>query len=227
MMPRKTCRALALLNLGNTSATVVVALPSDGVGGNLTNIFGGTSSSSSQQLKMAVPAQGAELFMLSDGDAEQCASAPPPPPPPAGGWKLVWSDEFDGPAGAPPNASYWSVAGVAGNGVDPTHGPVEQQLYVPEAVALDGKGHVVIETKRERCEKRLFAAICILQNMIILPGQARDKHRKSLRTRRVSQGALPRRIEPTAVVQLHLRLVAEQGQSERHVRQVGGACAAA
>ena len=81
------------------------------------------------------------------------ASAPPPPSPPSppsAGWKLVWSDEFDGPAGAPPNASYWSVAGVPGNGVDPTHGPVEQQLYVPEAVALDGKGHVVIETKRER-----------------------------------------------------------------------------
>ena len=224
-MPRKTCRALALLNLGNTSATVVVALPSDGVGGNLTNIFGGTSSSSSQQLKMAVPAQGAELFMLSDGDAEQCASAPPPPSSPSGGWKLVWSDEFDGPAGAPPNASYWSVAGVAGNGVDPTHGPVEQQLYVPEAVALDGKGHVVIETKRERCEKRLFGAILCYNRF--LPGQARDKHRNSLRTRCVSQGALPGWIEPAAVVQLHLRLVAEQGQSERHVRQVGGACAAA
>ena len=63
-------------------------------------------------------------------------------------WVMQWSDEFDGPAGSPPNASYWSLAGSPG--VDPTHGPVEQQLYVPEAVALDGDGHCVIETKRER-----------------------------------------------------------------------------
>ena len=63
-------------------------------------------------------------------------------------WELAWSDEFDGPAGSAPNASHWSVAGSAG--VDPTHGPVEQQLYVPEAVTLDGDGHCVIETKREQ-----------------------------------------------------------------------------
>ena len=157
---------------------VAVSLPSSGsgVGSNLTDIFGGTSRSiiaangdGGSRLKMAVAAQGAELFMLSDGEAEQCASAPPPPPgvpssssggssgnssSSGGGWKLVWSDEFDGPAGTPPNASYWSIAGVPHSGVDPTHGPIEQQLYVPEAVALDGAGHVVIETKRQVRERQ-------------------------------------------------------------------------
>ena len=63
-------------------------------------------------------------------------------------WELLWSDDFAGPAGSRPNPLYWSLAGT--DGVDPTHGPVEQQLYVPEAVTLDGNGHCVIETKKER-----------------------------------------------------------------------------
>jgi hypothetical protein len=156
-MPRKSCRALALLNIGNTTATAVtVTLPGSGVGSNVTNIFGGASSvaDAGGSLEIPVAAQGAELFMISDGAAEACATAPPhpsaPPPLPPTPWQLVWSDEFDGPAGAAPNASHWSVAGAPHDGVDPTHGPVEQQLYVPEAVALDGVGHVVIETKRQR-----------------------------------------------------------------------------
>lgn len=64
-------------------------------------------------------------------------------------WQLIFEDQFDGPAGAAPNASYWTLAGQH-TGIDPTHGASEQQLYTPERVKLDGAGHCVIETRRER-----------------------------------------------------------------------------
>ncbi len=68
-------------------------------------------------------------------------------------WKLVWSDEFDGQLGAPPDTAKWkfqtgSGAAIAGND--------EAEVYcaVPSAVApckanqpnayLDGKGHLVV-----------------------------------------------------------------------------------
>ncbi len=68
-------------------------------------------------------------------------------------WKLVWSDEFDGQLGAPPDAAKWKLqtgngAAIAGND--------EAEVYcaVPSQVApckpnqpnayLDGKGHLVV-----------------------------------------------------------------------------------
>ena len=53
---------------------------------------------------------------------------------------LVWSDEFDGPAGAVPDPAKWGVANYS------THGSHELQLYVAEAAALDGDGHLVLRT---------------------------------------------------------------------------------
>jgi beta-glucanase (GH16 family) len=57
------------------------------------------------------------------------------------GWKLVFSDEFDGPAGAAPDASKW-VYDLGGNG----WGNRELEIYTnkPENVSLDGKGHLAI-----------------------------------------------------------------------------------
>jgi hypothetical protein len=51
------------------------------------------------------------------------------------GWQLVWSDEFDGPAGSPPDASRWSFE-VGGHG----WGNNEEQFYTDRNVALDGAG---------------------------------------------------------------------------------------
>ena len=53
------------------------------------------------------------------------------------GWKLVWSDEFNGPAGAPPNPANWNYdlgGGGWGNG--------EAEVYTnsPNNVFQDGKG---------------------------------------------------------------------------------------
>ena len=68
-------------------------------------------------------------------------------------WKLVWSDEFDGQLGAPPDAKKWKLQ--AGNGAA-IAGNDEAEVYcaVPSDVApckanqpnayLDGKGHLVL-----------------------------------------------------------------------------------
>ena len=62
-------------------------------------------------------------------------------------WDLVWSDEFEGPAGAPPDTSRWRAdlgdgcaMGICGWGND------EKQTYTdaPENVALDGSGRLAI-----------------------------------------------------------------------------------
>lgn len=69
-----------------------------------------------------------------------CTSSPP-----AERRELVWSDEFDGPAGAPPDASRWRLqtgGGGWGNG--------ELQCYTDstENAATDGRGHLVITADR-------------------------------------------------------------------------------
>jgi beta-glucanase (GH16 family) len=63
---------------------------------------------------------------------------------------LAWSDEFDGPAGAPPDPATWgfdlgdgSAIGLAG------WGNKERQWYTDDLVnvALDGEGHLVITVR--------------------------------------------------------------------------------
>jgi beta-glucanase (GH16 family) len=65
--------------------------------------------------------------------------------------RLVWSDEFDGPAGAPPDPSFWthelgdgSASGIPGWGND------ELQHYTDatDNAALDGRGHLVVTARR-------------------------------------------------------------------------------
>ena len=53
----------------------------------------------------------------------------------------MWSDTFEGPPGAPPNASLWTAADGPGN----VH-VGQLQYYSPSAVALDGAGNLVITT---------------------------------------------------------------------------------
>ena len=61
-------------------------------------------------------------------------------------WTLVWSDEFDGPAGTPVDTAKW-VADTGGHG----WGNQERQYYtVPGANAsLDGNGRLVITARAE------------------------------------------------------------------------------
>jgi beta-glucanase (GH16 family) len=69
------------------------------------------------------------------------------------GWHLVWSDEFDGPAGSPPDASRWSFE-VGGHG----WGNNEEQFYTDRNAALDGAGALVITARREAMGARLYTS---------------------------------------------------------------------
>lgn len=82
-----------------------------------------------------------------------CASAgptatPPTDPsltPPAPTWTLAWSDDFNGPAGAPVDAAKW-VTETGGQG----WGNNELQYYTATGNAsLDGAGHLVITARAE------------------------------------------------------------------------------
>jgi beta-glucanase (GH16 family) len=65
---------------------------------------------------------------------------------PLGEWKLTWSDEFDGPAGARPDPSKW-VAETGGDG----WGNQEREYYtsLPDNASLDGSGSLVITARAE------------------------------------------------------------------------------
>jgi beta-glucanase (GH16 family) len=67
--------------------------------------------------------------------------------------ELVWSDEFDGPAGAPVDAARWSFE-LGGDG----WGNAELQFYTAENSALDGAGHLAITARREARGARAFTS---------------------------------------------------------------------
>src|ERR1700683_135199 len=60
-------------------------------------------------------------------------------------WRAVWSDEFDGITGAPPDAGKWVMERGAGG-----WGNSELQKYVADTSGafLDGKGHLVIRSSK-------------------------------------------------------------------------------
>lgn len=81
-----------------------------------------------------------------------CSSSPPPrvtapeTPTTPREWVLVWSDEFDGPAGARVDSTKW-VTETGGHG----WGNQERQYYTTSAenASLDGQGNLVITARAE------------------------------------------------------------------------------
>jgi hypothetical protein len=65
---------------------------------------------------------------------------------PASGWQLVWSDEFNGPAGTPPDPSKWN-RNLGGGG----WGNEELETYTGDLnnAFQDGKGNFVIRAMRD------------------------------------------------------------------------------
>jgi beta-glucanase (GH16 family) len=60
-------------------------------------------------------------------------------------WKLVWGDEFDGPANSPPDPSKWTYdLGAGGFG----NNELETYTSSTENVSLDGNGNLVIRAQR-------------------------------------------------------------------------------
>ncbi len=60
-------------------------------------------------------------------------------------WTLEWSDEFDGPAGQPPNPAHWTFD----IGTDWGNRQLEYDTDRPENVSLDGDGNLAITARRE------------------------------------------------------------------------------
>ena len=80
----------------------------------------------------------------SAGSASSSGVTTPPSSTPS--WTLVWSDEFDGPAGSSFDRTKWT-ADTGGSG----WGNQERELYTTrtENIALDGNGHLVITALAE------------------------------------------------------------------------------
>ncbi|MEN9509790.1 MAG: hypothetical protein RLZZ621_2353 [Gemmatimonadota bacterium] len=69
-------------------------------------------------------------------------------------WTLVWSDEFDGPSGARPNAANWT----AEIGTDWGNQQLEFDTDRPTNASLDGNGHLVITARRESYQDRAYTS---------------------------------------------------------------------
>lgn len=85
-------------------------------------------------------------FVLTTPEVEVVVTAEPTP---EGDWALVWSDEFDGEAGAPPDPANWTCE-TGGHG----WGNQEFEYYTdcPANAALSGDGELVITAKQETAE---------------------------------------------------------------------------
>jgi beta-glucanase (GH16 family) len=62
-----------------------------------------------------------------------------------GGNMPNWSDEFDGPAGTPPDTTTWTYV----DNQPPGGGNNELEYYIPEGTALDGQGRLAITARRD------------------------------------------------------------------------------
>jgi beta-glucanase (GH16 family) len=91
---------------------------------------------------------GLALASLATG----CNSQPPQ-------WNLVWQDEFEGPAGAPPDPAFWGFD-VGGGGWG--NAQLEFDTARPENASLDGLGHLVITARKEAYQGREYTSARIL-----------------------------------------------------------------
>ncbi len=81
------------------------------------------------------------MVVLSAQQQSQCACAAPKK-----NWKLVWSDEFNGPNGAPPDPKHWSIV-TGGEG----YGNNELESYTARPVNVHQEnGNLVIRALKEK-----------------------------------------------------------------------------
>jgi beta-glucanase (GH16 family) len=85
------------------------------------------------------------------------------PDPGPGGWELVWSDEFDTPAGTPPDAAHWrhEIGDGTVNGI-PGWGNAELQYYTDSTdnAATDGLGNLVINAREADGSLQCYYGSC-------------------------------------------------------------------
>jgi len=85
------------------------------------------------------------LFLATFTGCEGPASTVATTPPASGGGRLVWSEEFSGPAGSLPSAAHWTFD----VGTDWGNAQLEYDTARPSNVSLDGAGNLAITARRE------------------------------------------------------------------------------
>lgn len=139
-------------------AALVVANLAAGCGGT-----GGDAGSSPTAAPSPSPAPISPEPSSTPATPSPIPTAIPPDPTGPVTWTLAWSDEFDGPAGAPPDPATWgydlgdgSTSGLVGWGNN------ELQSYTasPENAATDGEGHLVITVLRADGTERCYYGPC-------------------------------------------------------------------
>lgn len=79
------------------------------------------------------------------------------------GWSLAWSDEFNGPAGTPPNPATWSyeIGDGSANRI-PGWGNEELQFYTSDTAnsAMDGGGNLVITAREDNGSRTCYYGPC-------------------------------------------------------------------
>lgn len=93
-------------------------------------------------------ARGVAFALLVIGAVTSCAGATEPE------YALVWSDEFDGAAGAAPNPSNW----VADIGTDWGNAQLEYDTDRRTNAALDGAGNLAIIARQESFQNRGYTS---------------------------------------------------------------------
>jgi beta-glucanase (GH16 family) len=86
-------------------------------------------------------------------DASSTDVAPP-------GWRLVWSDEFDGTAGSTADATKWTFD--LGNNNGWGNGELENYTSRAQNAALDGNGNLVITARLESLGGQMFTSARLL-----------------------------------------------------------------
>lgn len=74
---------------------------------------------------------------------------------PTGTWRLVWQDEFDGAAGALPDATRWTFD-VGGHGWG--NNQLEFDTARPENASLDGAGNLQIVARKEAYQGKAYTS---------------------------------------------------------------------
>ena len=90
-------------------------------------------------------------------------------------WKLVWSDEFNGTAGSPPNPANWNYD-LGGGGWG--NGEAETYTNSPNNVFQDGNGNLVIQAIRDSSGNFTSARL-----QTGAPGASTQHHRPELAIR--------------------------------------------
>ncbi|MFU8888846.1 MAG: carbohydrate binding domain-containing protein [Trueperaceae bacterium] len=120
------------------------------------------------RLPLAMDARGAdglEFWFFGDGSGREVRAQVLDGRDEGRPWELVWSDEFDGPAGALPDPSVWTpeIGDGTANGI-PGWGNAERQTYTddPANLSLDGDGHLLIRALETHGEAPLcyYGAPC-------------------------------------------------------------------